>query len=169
MVLYIVIDPGLRNCCCVFLSVDDITEEATILHTETGDFVTDKHLDDKKVVKFFVSIIEKVTEHQKPTVIVEYQPPLRTMANCGLVRSNSWVEGFVVGFFSGQGYPVEKVYPSTVKAFWKISSGDYNTNKRLSVIKAQEMVENNELITTDHVADCVLNGCYYYLENHKNK
>lgn len=174
MAVYIVIDPGLKNCCVVLLFIDEKNSGSTkIMYVNVGDLSKKKALDDKKAIEFFTSVTrfihDIISEHklldegEKPLVIVEYQPPLRTMANCGLVRINSWIEGFVTGYFSGDGYKVIKVFPSVVKKFWNVASGEYHVNKRLAILKAVEIVDNPDLIDSDHVADCVLNGSYYYL------
>lgn len=174
MVVYLVVDPGLKNCCVILLHIDENKSGSTkLMYVNTGDLSKKKSLDDKKAVEFFDLVLLKTNEiieienllekGDKPVVIIEYQPPLRTMANCGLVRINSWIEGFVIGYFSGREYNVIKVYPSVVKKFWNVASGEYHVNKRLAIMKAAEMIDNPEKIDSDHIADCILNGCYHYL------
>lgn len=162
---YVAMDPGLKHCGVAILNVTQ--SEATrptveILWSETYDLSGAKtNPDSEKARELGDDILEKLFEFQPiDVVLIEYQPPLNTLANPALVRWNSWIEGFLFGYLSSH-YYVRHSYPSSVKRFFNIQGGNHRVNKRLVERKAREFVSG---LTSDHEADCVLMSLYDYMK-----
>lgn len=94
--------------------------------------------------------------------VIEYQPPLNTCSNPGLVRKNTWVEAFLVTWCVDHGKDWMMVASSAVKKRFKFPKAEkgrqYDSNKRYSIIMAKRICP--ELRHSDHLADCVLNAFY---------
>ena len=95
--------------------------------------------------------------------VVEYQPPLATRNNPGLVRNNTYVEAFIHAWIFKDGRVMKKVAPSAVKRHFQFPKTDlriqYMTNKRFSIQKAQSIL-GGVVKVNDHIADCVLYVLY---------
>ena len=94
--------------------------------------------------------------------VLEYQPPLATRQNPGLVRNNTFIEAFVQCWIMEQGFPFKKVAPASVKRHFNFPKaqygGQYHSNKRYSISQARLILGG--MWVNDHIADCVLNGVY---------
>jgi hypothetical protein len=106
--------------------------------------------------------------------VLEYQPPLGTRSNPGLVRANTWVEAFIETYCWLKGKPYRRVAPSAVKrAFWfpvAERGRQYKSNKASAVRIARDLVGPQAPSTlNDHVADCVLNAIYALSKNFCSK
>jgi len=99
--------------------------------------------------------------------VLEYQPPLATRANPGLVRQNTFVEAFLQCWMMTEGVRFRKVAPASVKRHFSFPKSEthqqYYSNKHVSKEKVREMLGGVRV--NDHIADCVLNGVYA-LETH---
>lgn len=91
--------------------------------------------------------------------VIEYQPPLATRSNPGLVRQNTYVEAFVEGWLRFGLQNVIKVAPSAVKRHFKFPKSEcqYRSNKQFSMKLVKDM---SGIPVNDHISDCVLNAVY---------
>ena len=104
---------------------------------------------------------EKYKKINETVWVLEYQPPLATRANPGLVRQNTFVEAFIQCWLMTEGVKYKKVSPSHVKKYFgfpRSPGNQYESNKRLSKEKVKSILGGVRV--NDHVADCVLNGSY---------
>lgn len=99
-----------------------------------------------------------------PVWVIEYQPPLNTLRNPGLVRMNTWVEAFLETWCRVKRKHVRIVYSCAVKkkySFPIVGRGrQYRANKAnvKKIVKA--LVACPKRGVSEHVADCLLNGLY---------
>ena len=95
--------------------------------------------------------------------VIEYQPPLNTLSNPGLVRKNTWVEAFLQTYAHVKDHAVSIVASSAVKQWFRFPkverSRQYASNKTFAIEAATQFLGANR-IPNDHVADCVLNAIY---------
>ena len=175
---FLVIDPGLKHTCALLVSVRQEGPDSEIwceIHWATvvdlsGQVNPDKDKAQREMDWIWHSVGRQleVKGLSLAKVVVEFQPPLNTRTNCALVRWNSWIEGFVVAFFSNKTWvnnapaPVVYVHSSGVKRFFDISSGAHYVNKKLAIERAQCFVKDKSLIGSDHAADCVLMAIYEF-------
>ena len=108
---------------------------------------------------------DKYGMDQKTLWVLEYQPPLATRENPGLVRQNTFVEAFIQSWLMSEGHKFRKVSPSSVKRHFEFprSISQYKSNKQIAKEKVKEMLG---VKVNDHVADCVLNAVYALENSH---
>ena len=160
-------DPGLSHLC-----VDGISyhEDCTV-HLEfhrtfdircgpSGKLSPDELLAGIDEVELLVGRMEEKYRKINETVLVlEYQPPLATRANLGLVRQNTFVEAFIQCWLMTEGVRYKKVSPSLFMKYFgfpKSPGNQYGSNKRLSKEKVKSILGGVRV--NDHVADCILKG-----------
>lgn len=163
---FLSIDPGLKNCAAVIVEVTGLTREglhAHVIWTRTGDLSGPTNPCPSQARDFADLVLENCLVHDVRDMVIEYQPPINTRRNPALVRYNSWVEAFMIGYFGSRiGWTVNYTHANAVKKKFDIAARDYRTNKRLAIIRAATFMEPGCAPTTDHVADCVLIAVYFY-------
>lgn len=172
---YLTIDPGLKNCGVLLLTVRETKEgiRSDILWALTGDLSGKVNPDKERAHEFFSGVLESVgrilreREIHLTKVLIEFQPPLNVVRNPALVRWNSWVEAYSVAFFQGVSLsldgskvPIEYVHSNSVRRHFDIQGGTHSVNKSLSLTTARSFLTDPSLIKTDHLADCVLMGVF---------
>lgn len=181
MGVYLVIDPGLKNCGVVLVEVEGVGPEgrvqATILWSRVMNLSGKVNPDKDKALAMFKDMYRAVygtlgkMGKILDKVLVEFQPPLATRANPALVRWNSWVEAYTVGFFQEKDWPlnvkvpVVYIHSGPLKRHFDITTGSHYQNKSLALGKARSFLADPETLETDHEADCVLMGIYEFLRN----
>ena len=156
------IDPGLKNFGAVLLEDIPNTPYVSIINYWEENLSGRINPDPdrmKEVMDDFMSLVPS-----NAVVLIEYQPPLNTNKNPALVRWNSWIEGYLMGFLTPR-FETHIVYPISVKHHFGTLTGDYRLNKQVALAKANELLEVP--ILSDHLADCVLMGVYWLEKGHK--
>jgi hypothetical protein len=96
--------------------------------------------------------------------VIEYQPPLNTVKNPGLVRMNTWVEAFLETWCRVKQKRVRIVASSAVKRKFSFPlvgrDRQYKANKVNGKKIAKALVACPKRGISEHVADCLLNGLY---------
>jgi hypothetical protein len=161
--VFLVIDPGLKHCGVgIVRKTPNLAPDAPLtvelLWSTVGDLSGRVNPDKEKARDLAYTIHREAEARGVTDVLIEFQPPLRTCANPALVRWNSWIEGFFVGYFTGE-YPISYVHSCALKRKLKITTmGAHHLNKQMSLISARNYVSTE--IRTDHEADCVLMAVY---------
>jgi hypothetical protein len=98
-------------------------------------------------------------------IFIEYQPPLNTLSNPGLVRKNTWVEAYLETRARHCGIEYSIVASSAVKKWFRFPHVDkarqYVSNKKVSVEMAKMFLTGPlSMRMNDHIADCILNAVY---------
>ena len=166
--LVVSFDPGVSNFGVAGLSISD--ERTYLEFQKTFDIRGQvRDLDPEKLhevldeVDQLVGVMEHKYKMENETLwVLEYQPPLATRQNPGLVRNNTFIEAFVQCWIMEQGFPFKKVAPASVKRHFNFPKaqygGQYHSNKRYSISQARLILGG--VWVNDHIADCVLNGVY---------
>lgn len=164
---YLVVDPGLRNTAICLIEVTG--ERAEVVLARVGDLSGQTNPFPDSARLFFKGFELSAKEFliNDVTVIIEFQPPLNTLKNPALVRWNSWIEGFAIGYFQAVDWPVTGVtfryaHSNSVKAYFNIRGGSHSRNKRLALDKARTFLADPKSVKTDHEADCVLMALYVH-------
>ena len=167
--LVVSIDPGVANLGVAGLSMN---EDYTIIKLEFKKTfaVDDSHrkLDPEilftvieEEIDSLVTAMERRVKGIETLWVLEYQPPLNTRSNPGLVRNNTFVEAFIHSWLVSNGRKLKVVAPSSVKKRFNFpvkSRSQYQSNKQFSIKIAKTLV--GEASLSDHIADCILNGLY---------
>jgi hypothetical protein len=173
------VDPGLKHTCFVLMKITKNEEGYTsvnVLWKKVYDLSGKVNPCPDKAHSMMINVYcetehlwaESDAEGHKRLVLVEFQPPLNTRTNPALVRWNSWVEAFVVSYFRTEPeFLVDYAHPNGVKRHFDIRSGDYHTNKSLALIRARTLVKDAHSVKSDHEADCVLIGAWYFNVKHE--
>jgi len=172
--LVVSIDPGMANFGVAGISV--IGDQVKLEYEQTFDIRgshNELNVDRLKTILILVEyeVIKMEQRHRTPHLstlwVVEYQPPLDTRNNPGLVRQNTFIEAFVQCWCIKEHYLYRKVAPAAVKNFFgfpKSSTNQYHLNKQVSKEKVRNLLGGRRV--NDHIADCVLNGLYGLIHSH---
>jgi hypothetical protein len=165
--LLVSFDPGCTNLAVVVARMDGgIKAGVDLLMQKVYNPSTKTHSPDISLLSEMMDEIDEFVGHFNDGVpvlwVIEYQPPLNTCSNPGLVRKNTWVEAFLVTWCWNRKKDWKLVASSAVKKKFKFPRAErgsqYDSNKRFSVEAARKICP--ELRHSDHLADCVLNAVY---------
>lgn len=141
-----------------------------VVERGSGSVETPRRSPDPQMLEERLMIIEKAIHDFGPELeelwVIEYQPPLNTCSNPGLVRKNTYVEAFLETFCRLRHHNYKIVASSAVKRWFnfpKVDRGSqYQSNKRYavelsrSIMKVEDAAESFD----DHQADCILNALF---------
>ena len=124
-----------------------------------------------------IDALIKATDYKRPYLtwqkaiwVVEYQPPLESLRNPGLVRSNTFVESFIIAWCMARDKQIHVVYPSAVKTHFDFPKTakyrQYALNKQTTTRLVSGLLGVKGL--NEHICDCVLNGAYF-ISKHQEK
>ena len=161
-------DPGMSNFGAAGISICCQTGKITLEFHKTYDIRGERgEPDPHKLSEALESVIamanltvENCPLIEYPTLwVIEYQPPLATLANPSLVRHLAFIEGFVISWLKMWGATWTKVSPSAVKKYFKFpkAKSQYRSNKEHAMKMARHLVGTS---LNDHISDCVLNAVY---------
>jgi hypothetical protein len=158
-------DPGTVHFgLCIFDVIDG--EITKIITTATVNVDSpNKSPDPIKLMDLMeLMVIPIINTDETILYVIEYQPPLNTLSNPGLVRKNTWVEAFLDTWARLHHIIPTYVYPASVKKYWNFpkltDNRQYKSNKTVSKELAQEKCRGLDMVLDDHVSDCILNGLF---------
>lgn len=160
------IDPGISHLAIVIGKATDLGSEIKfeIISEKTANIGGSTCPDPQKLVRVVEEIARQVADIPNPVWVIEYQPPLNTFSNPGLVRKNTWVEAFFITWCLSKGFRYKVVASSAVKSFFQFPKSEprsqYQSNKKNAVRIAEELI--GQKVPNDHIADCILNGVYAF-------
>lgn len=163
---YFGIDPGTRHLAGAgIIFYKDPERKPKVIYTRVRDVRDAGTIPDTAALWFFcegviTELSDKLLENGTIpdwVTVIESQPPM-FRGGPGMLRKNSFVEGYVHAKFVGSA----PVHPCAYKRHFKIATGTYSVNKLLAVKRAKELVDNPEKVDSDHIADCVLMCIYYH-------
>lgn len=153
---YLCFDPGLRHCAAIICDVSEDTNRESkveIVWAKVFDLDGPVKPDQERALAMMCEVFDKGRPDQ---VLIEFQPPINGVRNPALIRWNSWVEGYIIGFWRE---PVTYIHSNGLKKYFGITSGAHSTNKQRAVKMAEEYCG---LKLVDHLADCVLMAVYHW-------
>ena len=166
--LVVSIDPGVSNLGLAGISVNEDFSIIKLEFKKTFNVSINGKLDPdilfttlEDEIDSLVSLMERRYDNKIQTLwVIEYQPPLNTRSNPGLVRNNTFVEAFIHSWLVSNGRKLKVVAPSSVKKRFNFPKrhDQYQSNKQFAIKTAKDLV--NEQHLNDHIADCILNGLY---------
>jgi hypothetical protein len=172
---YLCVDPGIRHLAAVVVDCTGEPTRAHVLYANTFDVggAAKKGrrppIDEERLVKGIVEIIHVFVEMEVDRFIVERQPSIfRRPAGqevddgsmCMSQRLNT-VENMVFGAFIERCkvLPI-KVSPLACKRYFQAALRNYAANKTAAKRVAGYIV--GYAVKSDHIADCILLGVYYF-------
>jgi hypothetical protein len=172
--IYVSFDPGTVNLGVAVIEVSPRLQKPRLCWAHCVGVDGERSPEPLLVFKFLEmveravdDVYQKLTQIVGPDItevwVIEYQPPLATRSNPGLVRKNTWVESAIVTWAFCHSHCWLTVAPAAVKGYFqfpRVESGNqYYSNKRFAKEKAAEMLQSDRLLN-EHVSDCVLNALY---------
>ena len=155
------IDPGLKHTATVITYVyfspkGKSVDCVEVVWSHVWDLSGDVNPSPPHAQTMMEAVMPKIDMYHVTDFVIEFQPPINTRTNPALVRWNSWVEAYVVGYLASKGHQTVYSHPNSVKQYFQIAAKSHYANKELSIMKAQEYTIINRGDLSDHETDCVL-------------